>query len=111
RATPQPNGDIVLKGAITSGEGEMTFDGGWRQEDGRLLINVRGQNFLAADIPAAKVWVNPDLTFTREATRMTLNGEVALPTATVDLQKMPRSGGPRARAASPDVVVVDDPVS
>jgi translocation and assembly module TamB len=42
----------------------------------------------------------------RTEERMTLSGKVTIPEADVNLQKLPK-GGDQARAASPDVVIVD----
>src|SRR5690606_38872952 len=72
---------------------------------GAVDMNIRGKQFLAANIPGARVIAEPDLTFARSEERMTLSGEVRIPTANVNLQKLPR--GDRAAQVSPDVVIVD----
>jgi len=69
-------------------------------------MHVSGKRVLAADMPGARVIVTPDLTLARTEERVTLTGEVAIPEATINLQKLPR-GGDKAQAASSDVVVVD----
>ncbi len=69
-------------------------------------MHVGGERVLAADIPGARVIVTPDLTLVRTAERVTLTGEVTIPEATINLQKLPR-GGEHAQAASSDVIVVD----
>jgi translocation and assembly module TamB len=98
-------GEFDLAGAITSGGGEVSFDGVVTTA-GTAQIKVRGDGFLAADIPGAKVVINPDLEFVRTAERMTLSGDVHLPAADVDLQKLPR-GRQRTQNSSPDVVIID----
>jgi translocation and assembly module TamB len=97
-------GEFDLEGAIASGGGALSFTG-VAATSGTAQIQLQGQNFLAADIPGAKVVVNPKLEFVRTAERMTLSGDVHLPAADVNLQKLPR--GERSQAASTDVVVID----
>src|SRR5690606_15473008 len=53
----------------------------------------------------AHVIAAPDLTFVRDEQRMSLTGEVRVPSADVDLTKLPAAGPQRA---SSDVVVVDE---
>ncbi len=67
---------------------------------------LRGERFLAADIPGAKVVISPDLKLERSAERTLLTGRVRLPSADINLQRLPR--GNRAPTASDDVVIVDD---
>jgi len=62
---------------------------------------------LAADIPGAHVIVTPNLNLVRTAERVTLKGDVTIPEAAINLQKLPR-GGEHAQAASSDVIVVDE---
>jgi translocation and assembly module TamB len=99
-------GAIKLNGQITSGNGQLTFDGeGPSIAD--LHIRAAGKEVLAANIPAANVVVAPNLDFTRKDDRMELTGKVQVASAHVDLTKLPRTNN--AVQASPDVVVVDDP--
>jgi translocation and assembly module TamB len=104
-AGPAQNGAIALSGGVESGEGRVAFEGEIAPS-GAVDVNVSGDRFLAADIPGARVIVTPLLDVTRADGRMKLAGTVTIPEATVDLQKLPR-GGEKARAASPDIVVVD----
>ena len=104
-AKPRSNvGEFDLEGAITSGGGALSFTG-VAATSGTAQVQLQGQNFLAADIPGAKVVMNPKLEFVRTEERMTLSGDVHLPAADVNLQKLPR--GERSQAASADVVVID----
>ncbi|AMN47648.1 hypothetical protein ACG33_11160 [Steroidobacter denitrificans] len=105
-ATPDTEGVISLDGEIHSGTGTLAFTGRLTPE-GRIQANVKGRDFLAADIPAAHVIVAPELAFERDEQRMRLSGEVSIPRADVDLSKLP-AGGAGGRRASPDVVVLDD---
>lgn len=95
---------LALQGRISSGNGEMAFDG-TAAADGTVQVKTQGENFLAADLPGARVAVNPDLTFTRSAQKMHLEGKVVIASAAIDMQKLPR--GRRTQNASPDVVVID----
>lgn len=104
-ASPQPSGDIRLAGRIESGKGHLEFTGN-ATPDGLINVDVGGRQFLAADLPGARVLVTPDLVFSRDVDRMELTGKVTVPTAAINLQKLPR-GGPRVQQASPDVVVID----
>ena len=102
--TAQPDGQFALTGAISSGKGALSFDG-TASTTGQARIDVQGQQFLAADIPGAQVLIDPKLQFTRDAERMSLQGNVHIPSASVDLQKLPRSQS--STKSSSDVVVID----
>jgi len=66
-------------------------------------VKIRGQEFLAADIPAANVLLTPDLTLTGDPKGYLLRGEVTIPRAIINLQKLPQDQSPNV---SPDVVVI-----
>ncbi|MET0984403.1 MAG: translocation/assembly module TamB domain-containing protein, partial [Steroidobacteraceae bacterium] len=105
-AAPREDGTVRLAGRIASGDGDVQFDGDATQE-GMIHVNVRGTKFLAANIPSANVLVSPTLEFVRNEEGMKLTGEVEVPTAKVNLQKLPR-GGKKIQQASSDVVVIDE---
>ncbi len=100
------NGPIELEGSLQSGDGHLDFKG-QAQRDGTAQVQVTGDKVLAADIPGVKVTLTPDLTVKRSATRTDLTGKLQIPSADVDLQRLPSAK--RTRSTSPDVVVVDDP--
>ena len=102
--TAREDGMFALTGGISSGKGTMRFDG-VASQSGTAQINIEGQQFLAADIPGAHVLVEPKLRFNRATERMTVEGDVHIPSATIDLQKLPRTA--RTQAVSSDVVVID----
>ncbi|GAB3782503.1 translocation/assembly module TamB domain-containing protein [Dyella agri] len=96
---------LRVDGSVQSGAGALTVAGvaglgGTVTTD----IAITGKQFTAADIPAAKVVVSPDLRLQRDAQGLGLNGSVLLDSADVNLDKLPGAG---ASKASPDVVVVD----
>ncbi|MEO8802553.1 MAG: translocation/assembly module TamB domain-containing protein [Rudaea sp.] len=96
---------FVLDGTIGSGSGKLAIKGDiGANTDTPLALHIQGEDFLAADIPGAKVWISPDLTLKRSDGKYAVSGEVTIPKADVDLSKLPGGG---AAAASPDVVVTD----
>lgn len=103
---PKSATEFQLSGGIDSGGGSLKF-GGTATPSGAVNVQVNGERFLAADIPGAKVVISPEIDVVRNEERTTLSGKVRIPSADVNLQKLPR-GGHKAQAASPDVVVVDD---
>ena len=74
-------------------------------ERGVVDVHVGGQNFLAADLPAANVVISPDLALTGDPKGYLLKGDVLIPSANINIQKMPQDEAP---GVSPDVVVVRD---
>jgi translocation and assembly module TamB len=104
RGEAKRTGGFNLAGGVGSGKGRVEIEG-TMDERGVVDLKIRGQNFLAADIPAAKVIVTPDLTLTGNPKGYWLKGDVTIPTADINLQKLPRDQPP---GASPDVVVIRD---
>ena len=95
-------GGFKLAGSVASGKGHIELDGAM-DERGVIEAKIVGQNFLAADIPAANVVVTPDLTLTGDPKGYLLRGEVNIPSAAINLQKFPQDQSP---GVSPDVVVI-----
>lgn len=94
-----------IDGSIKSGKGSLTVDGAARLgEGGHAAITIKGSQFTAADIPAAKVEVSPNLTIDQNAKGITIGGSVLLDSADIDVSKLPGGG---ATQASPDVVIID----
>lgn len=95
----------VVEGSIASGTGALTISGqGGIATDQPMKLNIKGEGFLAADIPAARVVLSPDLSIERNSDGIRVTGTVVVPSANVDLAKLPGGG---ASKASPDVVIVD----
>lgn len=103
-AQPRDDEHIGLAGRFQSGDGEISFDG-VASYAGEIELDIHGKQFLAADIPGARVVASPALKFILTAERMHLSGEVSIPSAKINVQKLPRSA--RAQTGSPDVIVVD----
>jgi translocation and assembly module TamB len=96
---------FVLDGTLKSGDGTLTLSGGGGlAASAPFKASIKGTNFLAADIPAARVVISPDLTVERSSESLRVGGSVEIPSTKVDLAKLP--GGGVART-SPDVVVTD----
>lgn len=96
---------FALDGTLKSGGGTLTLSGnGGVGADAPLKATIKGEGFLAADIPAARVVVSPDLTIERDDRNLSIGGSLTIPRADIDLAKLPGGG---VSAKSPDVVVVD----
>ncbi len=94
-----------IDGTLKSGDGTLKIAGnGGTGSTSPMHVTIRGDNFLAADIPAAKVIVSPDLVIDRDAQRLSVGGSVGIPKTRVDLSKLPGGG---VAHTSPDVVIVD----
>ncbi|HEY1284312.1 MAG TPA: translocation/assembly module TamB domain-containing protein [Steroidobacteraceae bacterium] len=106
QASLQPGNNVTLTGKVTSGDGQIALDGD-TSTDGLLKVKITGKDFMAANIPGAKVIVAPDLDFARGKDKMTLGGTVTIPKADIDLTKLPKAGA-KVQHASEDVVVIDD---
>ena len=104
QVTPRSDGEFALAGSVASGKGTLRFDGVAAKE-GRVQMDIQGNQFLAADIPGAMVIVEPKMKFTRGAQQMSLQGDLHIPSAKIDLQKLPRTQSTQNR--SEDVVIID----
>jgi translocation and assembly module TamB len=102
RGEAKRTGGFNLAGGVTSGKGRLEFDGAM-DERGEVNLKISGNEFQAADIPAANVVMTPDLTLTGNPKGYLLRGDVNIPRATINLQKFPQDKSPNV---SPDVVVI-----
>jgi translocation and assembly module TamB len=94
-----------IQGGVQSGKGTLAIDGyAGLGENAQAALTLKGSQFTAADIPAAKVVISPDLVLKQDAKGIDIGGEVKLESADIDVSKLPGAGATRA---SPDVVVVD----
>ncbi|WP_050997957.1 translocation/assembly module TamB domain-containing protein [Dyella japonica] len=95
-----------IDGTLHSGDGNIVLAGtAALGADAQSVLTVKGSNFRAVDIPAAKVAISPDLAVKHDDKGLDITGSVALDSADVNLDKLPGAG---ATKASSDVVVVDD---
>ncbi len=99
-----PDGQAGLQGQLQSGTGTLQIGGRLSLDaDHASHVEVTGRQFTAADIPAAKVVISPDLTIDYLPEGLKLGGSLTLDTASIDISKLPGGG---AQQASPDVVVL-----
>lgn len=103
-----PDGHLDLAGGIRTGEeGTLHIHGSLGPFGGRRVpmdIGIRGEHVLVADIPAARVFISPDLRITSNSRGLRVAGDVAIPQAMIrpDLFE----GG--AVQPSPDVHIVGE---
>jgi len=102
QAEAKRGGGFVIGASVASGKGHLEF-AGTMSDRGVVDVKVLGQNFQAADIPAATVVLTPELTLTGNPQGYLLRGDVMIPRAEINLQKLPTDQPP---GVSPDVVVV-----
>jgi translocation and assembly module TamB len=105
--TGDPQGHLAITGSIASGKGVLHIDGSTGlAADAPLQVNLKGDNVLVADIPAAHVVASPNLQLARSNGTFKLTGSIGIPSAKVEVEKLPGQG---PAEASPDVVIVDAP--
>lgn len=95
-----------IVGGVASGPGRLELEGEATAQ-GAVQMMITGREFQAADIPSANVLIDPSLDFERSPERMRLTGEVHIPRANINVQKLPR--GQSTQGLSPDVVIIDAP--
>ena len=104
-----PDGTARIAGRVRSGEGTLTVDGslGWRADAGGttapLVLDIGGSNLLVSDTRDLRAIASPDLDVRYGAGQpLTVTGEVVVPSALIDLERLDRGV-----SVSPDVVVLD----
>jgi translocation and assembly module TamB len=100
-------GNLAITGQIASGSGVLHVGGSvGLAANAPLSLDIKGDNVLVADIPAAHVVASPDLHVKRADGVFALTGSLTIPDAKVEVEKLPGQGPAQA---SPDVVIVDAP--
>jgi len=102
----QAGGAFTAQGSIASGEGALKL-GGTRDAQRGVELQFTGTQFLAANVPGARITIAPDLALTGKVGDLALKGTVKIESAEVNLEKL--SIG-RSYKPSGDVVIVDRPV-
>lgn len=102
RGDARRDGGFELAASVASGKGHLEL-AGTLDAHGVIEARILGQNFQAADFPAANVIMTPDLRLTGNPKGYLLRGELTIPRAAINLQKLPQDKSPNV---SPDVVVV-----
>ncbi|HUH55409.1 MAG TPA: translocation/assembly module TamB domain-containing protein [Rhodanobacter sp.] len=97
---------FLIHGQVTSGAGTLAINGNaGLGTNAQTHLTLKGSQFTAADIPAAKVVISPDLTVKQDAEGIDIGGALSIDSADINAEKLPGAG---ATQASPDVVVVDE---
>ncbi|RCS31337.1 pathogenicity protein [Rhodanobacter denitrificans] len=97
---------FLIRGQVKSGVGTLAIDGNaGLGASAQTRLTLKGSQFTAADIPAARVVVSPDLTVQQDARGIDIGGALGIDSADINAEKL--SGAGTAKA-SPDVVVVDE---
>ncbi len=102
--TAQPDGSAKITAQANSGKGTLYVDGGlsWFGDAQPLQLHIHGENVLLSNTPELRIVANPNLDFTLAGTAMQLKGEVHVPEADIDLERLDRG-----TSVSEDVVVLD----
>jgi len=100
----QPDGSAKITAQANSGQGTLHVDGGlsWFGDAQPLQLHIHGENVLLSNTSELRVVANPALDFTLAATAMQLRGNVHVPEADIDLERLDRG-----TSTSEDVVVLD----
>ncbi len=98
--------EAAIDGDFQVGEGEAALDGtaGWRGGDGRLALDLTGEQLLADVPPYADLTVSPRLGLSVAPGTVQLDGRVAIPSGSVTVREVPQ----QAVARSEDVVIVTE---
>jgi len=91
---------LEMSASARSGKGSLGVDGRYAAP-GDLDLRIQGENFLAAQLPMARVIVAPDLRFRLEGEQARLDGRVEVPEADIRLTRFDSGVSP-----SSDQVIV-----
>lgn len=103
-----PDGGTQARVAVRTraGDGDITIDGdiGWPEGTPQLALNITGRDAQVADLPDARVWINPDLTIGLADNRLEVSGRIDVPRAEIT----PRGGGDTGIGPTADQIIVRD---
>ncbi|WP_230597233.1 translocation/assembly module TamB domain-containing protein [Xanthomonas albilineans] len=104
RFDAQPDGSARIVASVKSGQGTLNVDGGlsWYGDSTPLQLNIHGNNVLASNTAELRAVINPDLQFGIANKTMLLSGQVTVPSADINLERLDRG-----TSLSEDVVVLD----
>ncbi len=97
----------ALSGQVTSGEGKIAISGklDWSNLKNRTAsVKLSGKDFMAADLPNAKVWISPDLHIDARRQRIDVSGTVVVPRAEITFSALPET----AVQPTADEVILDE---
>jgi translocation and assembly module TamB len=98
---------VEIDGLLASTEGKIAIKGNSQldaQSGWPLKIEIKGDNFLAVNLPEARILISPDLVIEKTSQALRLAGNITVPKADIFLKTLP----PSARSAHEDVVVLQD---
>ena len=98
---------LQLQAQAQSGDGQLNVDGeiDWSGLKPQVNARIRGEDFLAVDIPEAQVEVSPDLTLALSPPRLELSGRITVPRAELRPRDLSRRG---AIAPDADQIIVGE---
>ncbi|EIM02345.1 pathogenicity protein [Rhodanobacter thiooxydans] len=97
---------LLIRGSVRSGKGSVAIEGSAvLGSETRANLTLKGSQFSAVDIPAARVVLSPDLIVKQDATGIDVSGALSIDSADINAEKLLGTG---ATQHSSDVVVVDD---
>ena len=96
---------LILRAAVKSGDGTLTVDGKWSQDDdGGLALRINGDNVRLSNTPELSLYATPKLELKRDSKGWDLSGTVDIPRARIQADQFTTGA-----TTSPDVVIIDDP--
>lgn len=98
---------VRVSGSALSGAGSLRVEGRASVSataDSLLAVRISGDRFQVVNTPEAQVWISPELDVTTFADRVTVDGEVRVPRAVVELREIPAVAVPVSR----DAILVGD---
>ncbi|RKZ92465.1 MAG: hypothetical protein DRQ43_09005, partial [Gammaproteobacteria bacterium] len=84
--------ELAVQGNINSGKGQVKINGfaGLNAEQGwPVKIDIKGNDFLAVNIPEAYAVISPDIQFSRKKNIMLIRGKALIPEATIAPSTIP----------------------
>ncbi len=101
---------LKLKAQTQSGDGQLQLDGeiDWSGLRTQVNARIRGEDFLAVNIPEAQVKVSPDLTLAVSPPRLDIRGRIRVPSAELRPRDLTRRG---AIAPDADQIIVGEEAS
>ena len=96
-------GRLNVEGSLLSGEGEIGVNGFFNPATGQMEINLVGDNFQVANAKRQKASISPDLNIKIDNNSISVQGELAIPSAFVAA-----GGDAGVVGESPDVIVLNE---
>ncbi|WP_397607686.1 translocation/assembly module TamB domain-containing protein [Silanimonas sp.] len=100
------DGQLRLRGRLPTGDGALEIAGQWSEDDRPNRVTIRGTDVRVLDTPDGRAWISPALDLEVADGVARLRGRIDVPRAELALDRFEQGA-----AASPDVVVIDDPTA